>query len=325
MKKIFLYEYLSGGGQLEDAAAGNELMDMGRSMRDALADDLLAHDDVELTVASCEQASRVPAGARAVQPRPGESSFDFVRRHSREHELTWVVAPETDRLLAEIRGIVGAHAWIGCGAEAIELATRKRATLLRLDHSGIATPLAFEQAPETKRWVVKPDDGAGAAAMRLHVDAGQALADWSERSRTGAPTAIEPWVEGQALSVSLLCRSTRAELLSINRQHLDVDASGTVRFKGVEPNAIPLADRRAKALAQFAARVHRAMPGLRGFVGIDLVWHATRGPVAIEVNPRVTCAYVGLSSALGRNLAAEVIAACGSRRIGSAGASRVRR
>ena len=49
------------------------------------------------------------------------------------------------------------------------------------------------------------------------------------------------------------------------------------------------------------------MPGLRGFVGIDLVWHEERGPVVIEVNPRVTCAYVGLSAALGRNLAAELL------------------
>jgi len=30
--------------------------------------------------------------------------------------------------------------------------------------------------------------------------------------------------------------------------------------------------------------------------------------VVIEVNPRVTCAYVGLSASLGRNLAAELLA-----------------
>jgi tyramine---L-glutamate ligase len=35
----------------------------------------------------------------------------------------------------------------------------------------------------------------------------------------------------------------------------------------------------------------------------------TRGPVVIEVNPRVTCAYIGLSAALGRNLAAELLRA----------------
>jgi predicted ATP-grasp superfamily ATP-dependent carboligase len=53
--------------------------------------------------------------------------------------------------------------------------------------------------------------------------------------------------------------------------------------------------------------VAKAIPGLRGFVGIDLVWHPRCGPVVIEVNPRVTCAYVGLSASLGRNLAAELL------------------
>jgi predicted ATP-grasp superfamily ATP-dependent carboligase len=51
------------------------------------------------------------------------------------------------------------------------------------------------------------------------------------------------------------------------------------------------------------------VPGLRGYVGIDLVWHPQRGPVLIEINPRVTMAYVGLSAALDRNLAAAVITA----------------
>jgi predicted ATP-grasp superfamily ATP-dependent carboligase len=60
--------------------------------------------------------------------------------------------------------------------------------------------------------------------------------------------------------------------------------------------------------ATLAQKVARALPGLRGFVGVDLVWHPSQGPVAIEVNPRVTSAYVGLSAHLQRSLAAEVLA-----------------
>ena len=62
-----------------------------------------------------------------------------------------------------------------------------------------------------------------------------------------------------------------------------------------------------RTLAALAERIGHAIAGLRGYVGVDLVWHARRGPVVIEVNPRVTCAYVGLSRALGRNLAADAI------------------
>ena len=69
--------------------------------------------------------------------------------------------------------------------------------------AGIATPLAFEHDPKITRWIVKPDDGAGATSTRLHGSLEAALEDWSQRSRSDGPMAIEPWVEGQAMSLSM--------------------------------------------------------------------------------------------------------------------------
>lgn len=310
MKRIFVYEYLSGGGEMDPG----ELLAMGESMRNAIMADLLRLANLDVTVATCTLASRVPEPARPVTPRNGEPAFDFVRRQARAHDLTWLVAPETDRLLARLQQCVDPERWLGCSVHAIELATRKHTTLKTLAEAGIATPMAFEHAPETARWVVKPDDGAGAVETRLHQDRAAALEDGANRSRAGRPTTIEPWVEGEALSLSLLFSEKGCELLSVNRQQLSIDAQGSVAFRGVDVNAIPLTDPCAAPLAELAERVHLAVPGLRGFVGIDLVMHERQGPVVIEINPRVTMAYVGLSRSLGRNLAAEVIAACQGQR-----------
>jgi hypothetical protein len=65
----------------------------------------------------------------------------------------------------------------------------------------------------------------------------------------------------------------------------------------------------AHDLARRMAALSLALAEDSGFVGIDLVWHARLGPVVIEINPRLTCAYAGLSAALGRNLAAEIVTA----------------
>jgi tyramine---L-glutamate ligase len=318
MKRVFVYEYLSGGGE-----AGGELHAMGQAMRDAIAADLIALGDYDVSVATCGLAPSVPQAAKPVLARPSEAPFDFVARHADTHHLVWVVAPETDELLTRFQRCVDPARWLGCDAAAIRLASGKRRTLLALADAGVTTPLAFEHAPETTRWVVKPDDGAGAQGTRLHTSFEAASEDWSRRSGAGRPMAIEPWVEGAALSLSLMCSPGHAELLSINRQQIRIDAEGGLAYEGVEVNALPLTRRRgampsaepsAAALRALAARVARCIPGLCGYVGIDLVWHAQRGPVVIEVNPRVTCAYVGLSKALGRNLAADVIAACGRAR-----------
>ena len=83
-----------------------------------------------------------------------------------------------------------------------------------------------------------------------------------------------------------------------------------MHFAGVDAAAIDARDARAPALDMLARAVVAALPGLRGFVGIDLVWSsALDAPVAIEVNPRLTTAFVGLSRRLGRNVGAEVLAA----------------
>ena len=308
MKRVLVCEYLSAGGLVSAGeAASDALQAMGTSMRDAIVADLLRAGVYAVTVATCARASPVAAAAVPVLPRAAESAVDFVARQADLHDAVWVVAPETDGLLGQLQHCVDPARWLGCDAASIRLASAKRATLLHLAEAGITTPLAFEHAPEVRRWVVKPDDGAGAVGTRVHGSADAAMDDWAQRSRSGHAMAIEPWVEGEALSLSLLCRARRTELLSVNRQRLSINADGWLAYVGVEVNVLPLTEARGALLAALASRVGRAMPGLRGFVGIDVVWHAQRGPVLIEVNPRVTCAYVGLSRALGRNLAAEVI------------------
>ena len=310
MKRVFVYEYLCGGGLVDvDEAASDELLPLGLSMRDALLADLVQLDDCAVGAATCARVPSPPSPVVSLSPNPGESPFDFVARQSASHDLTWVVAPETGGLLAGFHRVVEPSRWLGCDGDAIRLASGKRATLLRLAAHGVPTPLAFAEAPETRRWVVKPDDGAGGVSTRVHKREMEAWDDWSERTRTGVVMSLEPWVEGEPLSVSLLCTGSSCELLSINRQRIAIDGSGLLSFEGVEVNAIAAADPRCRALRTLAAQVVESIPGLQGFVGIDLVWHAQRGPVVIEVNPRVTCAYVGLSSALGRNLAAELIRA----------------
>ena len=305
-QRIFVYEYLSGGGLDAGAAAGDDaaLLRAGLQMRDALLADLAALPGLQLRYASAAGVA-VPALPRgeACAPRAGESALDFVRREAALNDLAWVVAPESGALLEALCKVVGPRHWIGCRVEAIRLCASKRATLARLAAHGVATPLAFED--EATRWVVKPDDGAGSVDTQVHARRRDAEADWSTRA---APTTLEAWVEGLPLSLSLLCREGRAELLSINRQRIEIDPGGRLHDAGVAIQQIAPTDPRTGAMAACAQAIVREIAGLRGFVGIDLVWHAKRGPVVIEVNPRLTCAYVGLSAALGRNLAGEVLA-----------------
>lgn len=315
MTRILVYEPFSAGDpgcsgtRPGSSAAQADMLDAGRAMRDAIAADLARIPGLRVTVAGEQEAGHALASAslRWVTQGSDETAEAFVRRQAGLHDLCWVVAPESDGLLARLHDAAGAARWIGCSGAAIRLAASKRATCAALHAAGIATPRAFA-ARQDGPWIVKPDDGAGALATRRHATRATAEADVHRRREEGHDAVLEPFVPGEPLSISLLAGPDFAEALAFNRQQLQVDEAGWLRDLGVQAAALADPDARVPVLAALAARVAAALPGLRGYVGIDLVWNEGEGPVVIEVNPRATCAYVGLSALLRRNLAADILA-----------------
>lgn len=331
MIKLFVYEYLTGGGIDPELAGEGSLADLsaliveGRAMRDALVVDLVEVDGVQVTFATSRfehDVERVSPLAAHCMAAPGEPMTRFVARMSDEHDYVWIVAPECDGLLLELHDVVGAARWLGCTRQAIGIASSKRATAECLAADGIAVTPALtpdDALPrEGARWVVKPDDGAGGLDTFVFDRLDDARAEYDARAAAGRNPVLQEWVDGEPLSLSLVCDEHGVELISINRQQIglpDAAAPGhterVVEFSGVLVDQIDRRTAQGRTLDALAQRVAAALPGLRGFAGIDLVWHPLRGPVVVEVNPRLTAAYAGLSSRLGRNLAGYLLAAQG--------------
>jgi predicted ATP-grasp superfamily ATP-dependent carboligase len=333
--KLWVYEYLTGGGIDRQLAGNSSLADLsaliveGRVMRDAIVGDLRLLDGVDVCFASSRFETVAP-GLAHNRAKPGESMMEFVARASREHDYAWIVAPECDGLMLDLADAVGPARWIGCTKEAIAVASSKSATAALLASHDIAVTAALQPAqidPHTqRRWVVKPDDGAGGLDTHLYDDADHARAEYAARRATGRESVLQEWVDGDALSLSMVCgadgadgadSAPRATLISINQQRIGIAEAvaghpgRVIEFDGVDIDRIALDSAQGRTLETLAQRVAGALPGLRGFVGIDVVWHPGRGAVVIEVNPRATVAYAGMSARLGRNIAADVLAAHG--------------
>jgi predicted ATP-grasp superfamily ATP-dependent carboligase len=321
---IFVFEYLTGGGIDPDVAGAGSLADLsaliveGRMMRDAIASDLRALPGVAVTIASSRFEQPDGALARRCAER-GEPVTHFVARMARAHDYACVIAPECDQLLLRLHDAVGASRWLGCAKEAIRAASSKSATAARLAAHGIAGTPALKPDDaclhEASRWVVKPDDGAGGLDTFVYQDLDAARVEYERRVAAGRNPVLQAWVEGEPLSLSLMCDDVGARLISINRQRIGISEANSARrerivqFDGVEVDQIDRQGPQGRALERLAMDVAQAFPGLRGFAGIDVVWNAARGPVVIEVNPRPTVAYAELSKRAARNLAADLLAA----------------
>lgn len=312
-KRVLVYESISGGALGAIATEDTGLLAQGVAMRDALVADLARAVAVACVTGAAAPLPPALAGATAVAPDPSRPAAEFLARAAHDYDKVWAIAPESDGLLAALAAAVGPERWIGCSVSAIRLASSKSATRACLAAHGIDVPAAWrpgEPPPHAESWwVVKPDDGAGTEHTRVHADFAGARSDLAARLAQGLPATMEAWVPGEALSLSLLCTPDGAELLAINHQRIEAAPGALAAYRGVDVRAEAVDGPRGGALAKLAGEVADALPGLSGYVGVDVVWHAHRGPVVIEVNPRLTCAYVGLSAALGRNLAAEILAA----------------
>ena len=314
--RLLVYEFVTGGG-LAGEPVPRGLAREGLAMRTALVEDLAAIARHQIVVAMDERFIRpVPGGVEVV----ARASLDALADAS---DAVWLIAPETnrwhERLAARLerRGVT----LLGSGATAVRRAADKSRLPRRLTRAGIRHPrtaiIAAGDEPDSHRAadgigypvVIKPARGAGCAGVRLVRRAGdlRAALAAAHRAHGTGPLVLQEYVRGRTASVSLLADGRRAVPLAVNGQTVTIAAAFTY-VGGTTPLRHALAERAAAE----AVRACTAIPGLRGYVGVDLVLNATE-PVVIEVNPRLTTSYLGVRAALRENVAALTLDACDGR------------
>ena len=237
---LFVFEFVSGGGFC-DKPLPPALAREGDMMLRALLADLTELPGV------CTTTSRDPRlpppfllGVRAIVPSPGDDGATLYARGAAAADAAWPIAPETGGVLDALARTTldMGKVLVGCSPDAIRLTTSKRSTARALHASGVACVPTFAHEdllpPLPGQWVVKPDDGTGCDGVTL-------VPDWrAARDRLAADPGelvAQPWIDGLALSLSLLCDGRGARLLSCNRQHVRV-AGERVTLESIGVNAV---------------------------------------------------------------------------------------
>lgn len=308
--RILVYEHISAGGF---TVFGRALVPEGLGMLRAVLVDFvrLGHRVCTILDRRLGGVARLPRGCQVV-PAESERTYRALVRNS---DAVLVIAPETEGVLARLTAEAerAGRLVLGSTSRAVRIAGHKAKTGRVLRRLGIPTPSTWTvrtsrdllQLARRLHYpvVCKPMDGVGCEGVFVARTPDGLLRAGRELGRDGRKFLVQTYIEGVHASVALLGDGQHAIPLCLNAQWIR-GSRRLVYGGGTTPMEHPVAGR---AMA-YAARIVQGIEGLRGFFGVDLVLTEDEAFV-IEVNPRITTAYLGIRRVFCGNLAEAILEA----------------
>ena len=296
--KLFICEFVTGGGLLETELPEN-LVAEGELMLQGLIRDCLELNRFQVCTT---RDNRLPDLDLDVEIIPvSEDAWETWSHILERVDYAIIIAPETDAALHCLTLLVESASCrlLACDSGSVAIASSKSRCLetFLLNNIRVPTPVSLDMnaCSVPMPLVLKPDDGAGGDNVALIRDQHE-LTDWKKMNSSSTSFHAEEFIDGISASLCLFCTHQSVRVLSVNLQLFEF-RDGVGVFSGVEVNHYA---ERIREMQPLAEQIFNSIPGLLGFVGVDLVFTNSE-VIVIEVNPRLTTAYAGLHQSLGYN------------------------
>lgn len=310
MKRIFIYEFITGGGRLASKNLPEDaLLCEATAMVAALAADFSALKNMDVCILRDKRLGSIEIpNCRVIEVANSSQETRMFTELAAESDWTVVIAPEFEQLLYQRcqQVIAAGGRLLGPEPGLVRLASDKHVTAERLSDAGIATPYGTalnsnQRLPKEFPYpaVLKPSDGAGSLGLR-RIESYDAV-PLAETS----PVRLEQYCPGIPASISILGGAAGRMLLPPCRQRLS--NNGRFEYLG---GSLPLPAGLEERSRRLAEHVLEALPAFVGYLGIDLVLgtDATGDQdFVIEINPRLTTSYIGLRAAAKGNISSAML------------------
>ncbi len=243
---------------------------------------------------------------------------NLLNKIAKINDAVLVIAPETGQTLQSLVELVEktGKITINCESKGISKVANKSILYQILEKNQLPIPKTLvlngkydiaevKLAIKTKLGyplVFKPVDGVSCIGLSIVKE--EALVEKAIRKIRAESEdddfIVQEFIEGEAVSVSLLCAKGKALPISLNQQIIKAGAPGNVSC--YEGGSVPFDHPLKQDIFAIAEKVVNCFDGLKGYVGVDFVLAKDRVYV-VEVNPRLTTSYVGLSRVANFNVA----------------------
>ena len=321
--KIIVYEHVSGGGYCENPIPPSFLAEGFAMIRSITADFKAAGHIVTVLLDARLSALNPPINADFIVPiLYANEPKQFLSNIAKVNDAVYIIAPETGKELPSMVKLIEetGKVALNCKSEAIAKVTDKAFLCMELEKNGFSVPktLALKKDADmnqikhsifrelTYPLIFKPSDGVGANGLSIIEDEKQIEKALSKINLESAKDdfIVQEFIKGEPASVSVLSNGKKALGISLNRQKVKV--SGPDQSSSYEGGIVPFEHSLKDFALALAEKVVESFPGLRGYVGVDIVLAGERAFV-LDVNPRLTTSYVGLRKVANFNIAEALI------------------
>ncbi len=310
--KVFVYEHITSGALINESLPPS-LAHEGNEMLSAIVHDMALLSDIDLIIL---RDARLEPLIDIIN-NPHHHCIIIDNNHSfQQHyvcsindaDAVLIIAPETDGCLQNLQqAVLNQHKHLlGCQPTATQICTDKFVCHQQLIANNVLTPhtLPANDWPlspfnSPSGFIVKPRDGAGCIDTLFFAEPTELEAWLTSTSIIHDKMIIQPYIKGQTLSLTVLMDHHDSHVLAVNQQYIKRE-NGQFSFQGCSVNGITEVQFNLSNAVAIAQSIHLAIPGLWGFVGIDLIVTDIDAYI-VEINPRLTTAYVGLHKSLNLN------------------------
>ncbi|MHA1849502.1 MAG: ATP-grasp domain-containing protein [Promethearchaeota archaeon] len=304
-EKIFLLEYITAGGMNEDRQVMDHIMIEGLAMLKALILDADAGKfEVHAFITRGLQID-VNVEVRWHEVEDIDECLLILKSIDVESSHVFVVAPEIGKILENLTSKIEdiGFSLLSQPSEAIATSSDKYLSLNLLKSNGVKAPatLLLNSVNNIHSieypLILKPRHGAGSAGV-FKVLAPELLksivATELKLGFREDELVIQEYIDGTSLSASVLALNDRCELIGINHQFvsLSTTAMQDSKYQGgiVGQNRIEIQEQCEKI-----ASIIKKELKLNGYFGFDFVLDDLGEIHVVEVNPRLTTSFIGIS------------------------------
>lgn len=327
---LLILEYITGGGYADQKLSASILSEGYAMLHSLIMDCKTAGHEVTTLMDSRLTEFNPPNKADQTfsVASPNEFSTKMMELSDRA-DAVYIIAPESGQVLENLVKKMEASGAtsLNCEAEAIHQVSNKMTAHQTLKKQGLKVPETVlldihEKVGDIKRltrdlgypMVFKPVDGVscgGLSIIKHEKDVEGAVKKAAHESVSNQFVAQKA-VSGEAASACVISNGMKAVAVSLNKQFVKLASPDELSeyFGG----AVPFDHDLRKGALRDAERAVEAVVGLKGYVGVDMIL-TEEEPVVLEVNPRLTMSYVGLSRVVNVNPAETTINAAINREL----------